>query len=41
MSAALELRGANLTYTTRRGEIQALGSVDLRVADGAGAIRLR
>ncbi len=34
MSAALELRGASLTYTTRRGEIQALGSVDLRVADG-------
>ncbi len=34
MSAALELRGAGLTYATRRGQIEALGSVDLQVKDG-------
>ncbi|PWC10785.1 ABC transporter ATP-binding protein [Brenneria corticis] len=34
MSAALELRRVGLTYATRRGEINALDGVDLRVAQG-------
>lgn len=34
MSAALELHNAGLTYATRRGEIEALSDVDLRIGDG-------
>ncbi|BES85414.1 ABC transporter ATP-binding protein [Pectobacterium araliae] len=34
MSAALELHNVGLTYATRRGEIEALTDVDLRIGDG-------
>lgn len=34
MSAALELRGVDLTYSTRRGKIHALAEVDLHIAQG-------
>lgn len=34
MTAALELRDVSLTYATRRGEINALTEVDLRVGTG-------
>lgn len=34
MSAALELHDVGLTYATRRGKIEALTDVDLRIGDG-------